>query len=193
MTRWLWPLSIIWAELMLSAFVFQRRLPEALQRDPSTLLVTLLWAGPVVSSLVLAQARRMDRAPERRSDVGNTLVLWLLAFCFSAHALLLAVMTGALAALQPALGLAVGGLCLGWGLLMPRLPFGSPFGLVHAASLHSEAAWRVRHRRLGRGLLLSGVLSFGCLWAPRTPYLIIALAPVLFTGVLALRPERTSE
>lgn len=187
--RWFLPGLVVWAQVMLSAFVFERRVPDAVRASPSPLLVVLLIGGPLVSLAILIQARRMDRAPERRSPAGDALVLWLLGFCFSAHALVMAVVTGALTGLQPGLGLAVGALLLGGAGLLPALPYRSPFGLVHRSTLSSPSAWRSRHRRVAAAAAVSGILCLGSLWFPRAPFLVLALAPVWVTTLAALRSD----
>ncbi|MEL6189074.1 MAG: hypothetical protein AAFU79_31010, partial [Myxococcota bacterium] len=89
--RWVLPLALLWGQLGLSAFVMERRLPEAVANQPSPRLVVLLLLLPALAGLVLTLARRLDRPLERRSPAGDALLLWIMAFFFSAHAILLAV------------------------------------------------------------------------------------------------------
>ena len=86
--------------------------------------------------------RRLDRGPEVRSPGGDALIIWVMAFFFGAHALLLAVVIGALHSLHPALALAVAVLLLGIGALLPSLPPQSPFGLALEGLRDRPERWK---------------------------------------------------
>lgn len=181
MRRWWLPLGLIWAQLMLSAFVFERRLPDAVTRAPSAVLLAVLFAVPAMAAGVLVYARRADRSLSLRSAAGDTLVLWLLTFFFAAHALVLAVAMGALSSLHPWLPLCVGGLLLGWAVILPGLPGASPFALTGGRQVTADVTRRVHHG-VARGLALSGVLAFGSALLPSGVGLGLALVPALVAG-----------
>lgn len=194
--RWGAPLAIVWAGLLLSAFVFERRLPEAVTRAPSPLLVTLLLGCPGASLLALFGLRRLDADPERRSAPGDALVAWLLAAMFAAHALILAVVAGALPSLHPGLALVAGFLLLGLAALLPSLPVGCPFGLLTAATRSDPARWAAVHRELAVGAGLSGGLALAAALAPSGPWTPAALVPVgvaILRGLRRPSPPRESE
>lgn len=194
MLRWRLPLALVSAQLGLGGFVFARRLPAALTAAPSALLLTLLLLAPVASAVVLALGRRLDRRPEDRSPAGDALVVWLLAFLTGAHVLVLGVVSGALEALQPALGLCVAAFLLGLAPLLRRLPWRSPFGLAHPRARADQGAWRRSHLRLARACASSAALSLAVLAIPRHPLLVLALLPVVLTaGVEAWRGRRAPE
>lgn len=182
MTRWMFPICVVWGQFFLSAFVLQRRLPAAVQASPSRLLVGLLLGVPLASLALLWVCRRLDRDPAKRSPEGDMIVLWFLGFGFSVHAILLANTLGMIPSLHPVLSFATGGLLLGLSLLFPGLSRGSPFGVTHPRALGSDDAWRKTHRRLAYGCLTSGLLAIGL--APFVPSagMIVACVPVV--GVL---------
>ena len=176
---------------MLSAFTFERRLPEALQSAPSALLVGLLLGVPLVSAATLSFARRMDAELERRSAAGDALIAWLQAFFFAAHIIILSVLLGLLPDLRPALDLAGGLLVVGAAGLLPGLPPRSPFGLVVPATRH-PAAWKVAHRRLAVWLALVGavMLAGTALAVPPLMGSFVACAFALLGAFDALRAAR---
>lgn len=176
-TRWFLPVSVILGEVALSTFTLERRLPAALRSEPSLLLVTLLFTGPALTIVAFIAFRWLDRRPEDRSSAGDALVLWLLAFLFTAHAMVLGVATGWLESLHPSLAVAAGVLLLGVAALLPLLPSRSPFGVVTATTEESPEIWRKVHRRLARWYAVSG-------------FLVLAMSPFLegFGLALALVP-----
>lgn len=192
--RWAAPLAIIWAGLMLSAFVFERRLPEAVREAPSPMLVGLLVGLPGLSLGVLLGLRRLDAAPQRRSAPGDALVAWLLAALFAAHALVLAVVAGALPSLHPGLSLVAGVLLIGLALLLPGLPFACPFGLLTPATRADTEHWQRVHRELATGAAVSGALALGTALVSAGPWTPLALLPVVLTVARGFRaaPEPVS-
>ena len=173
--RWFIPLGVVWAQLFLSAFVFERRLPEGLRNDPSLLLVELLLGTPGLSTVLLWGFRRLDQQDERRSSVGNTLVIWVMAFMFMTHAIILGVVIGALEGLHPWMSFAVVFLLLGTASLLPALPPESPYGFrVLATRDHQQ--WRRIHRGLALSLGLSAIVI--CLTATLSSKIWVALGLV---------------
>lgn len=180
--RWVLPLALVWGQLGLSAFVMDRRLPDAVADSPTLRLGILLIIVPLVSILVLLLGRRVERPPFRSSVVGDALVLWLMTFFFCAHALVLAVVTGDLAGLHPGSAVLVGGLLLGLAALLPSLPPSSPFGLSMEPDPSPER-WRRVHRWVALALALSGGLALASAALPAGLGLLLALAPASAAGL----------
>ncbi|MEO1230607.1 MAG: hypothetical protein AAFZ18_17055 [Myxococcota bacterium] len=189
--RWVLPLALLWGQLGLSAFVMERRLPEAVANQPSPRLVVLLLLLPALAGLVLTLARRLDRPLERRSPAGDALLLWIMAFFFSAHAILLAVVTGDLEGLHPMSAGLVGGLLLGMAALLPSLPPSSPFGLGTEPST-PPPRWRRVHRAVAGALAVSGILAFASMARPAGLGLLLSLLPAAGAGVWGILALRTS-
>lgn len=177
LSRWALPLAIVWAELLLSAYAFERQLPDSVKTAPSRLLLGVLFALPVLSALALFGMRWLDRRLEHRSPAGNAFATWILAFGFTTHALVLAVATGGLSSLHPGLAVAVGGLLLGLSALLPTLPVGHPYGIVHQGTRSSPTLWRRVHRGVAVGFALSGVLAMLTAALPSGLGLVFALLP----------------
>lgn len=189
MRRWVVPWAIVWAGIMLSAFVMEQRLPEAVQSDPSGGVAALLLGVPALSVVVLLALRRLDRDPASQSAVGDAILAWLLAAMFASHALLLAVVTGALPSLHPGLALIAGFLLLGWAALLPSLPPGSPLGLLTRATRADPRLWRRVHREVAIGAALSGGLALASALVSATLVSALALIPLVVSLARGLAHE----
>jgi hypothetical protein len=173
LTRWGAPLAVVWAGVLLSAWVQGARLPAV--RAPGSRLLALLLGAPATSlaALLLLRAAlaRTPRAPRRSDDL---VVLWLVAFLFAVHALVLASATGLVRALATPTALVVAALLGGLGPLVDGLEPGSALGIRTARTLASPRAWSAAHRAAGIGLGLAALAGFGL--AALSPTLAIAVA-----------------
>src|SRR5688500_1277793 len=90
MTRWVVPLSIAWTGLLLSAWVYTKKLDEPARQATPKLLIAFLGT-PLFSVLLLIGLRLgAPRASSASGRSGDLLVTWVLAFLFSIHAAVLA-------------------------------------------------------------------------------------------------------
>ena len=186
-SRWVFPIGLVWAQLMASAFVFERRLPSAVQEAPSRALQCMLLAGPLLSLLLLLWGRRLDRNPRDRSAIANAMVIVVLAFILAAHLQLLSGLGGRSSALHPGLPLSVGALLLALSGLIPRLPSGSPYGVKTPATCADERVWARVHRVFAGTMAGSGGLLIGAaLLGWDGGWLALGLAPATLGLVWAL-------
>ncbi|MBX2811294.1 MAG: hypothetical protein KTR25_05780 [Myxococcales bacterium] len=188
MARWWAPLGLIWLEWLLSAYVIEKKLPRELRDTASPVLTGAMITLPLLSMLLLAVLRRIDR----RGD-GYLIVLWGMTFFFVVHALVLSVVSGILPELHPSLMVATGIWLLGMGILLPLLPVGSPMGLHCRALVTNPGRWCHIHRWLGAGVVVSGVglVGSGCFDQRSAIAVIVALLPALAAGIYAAHTVRT--
>lgn len=190
LSRWGLPLALVWSQLMLSAFVFERRLPDGLRSGPGLQVPLILLAVPTLSAAFLWSVRRAESRAERSSAVADALVAWLLAFLMAAHAIVLAVVVGALGGLHPWLGVATAVLLLGLAYFFPSLPPGSPLGLNLPGRAPDPGAWFRMHLRLARGLAASAGVVLIAATRPSSLLVLAAALPTAWALVWALRtPE----
>lgn len=185
--RWVAPIGILWFQWVLSAFVFEKRLPDPLRFSPSVLLVVALLGLPCASVFIFFAIRWVDRRTFLQNRVSDLIVLWLITFLFLSHALVLSVVVGLRSSLHPGLAQASGGFLIGLALLLPKLPLGSPLGLYTHVSVHTSAAWQRRHRYLAYGLGVSGVGLLFSFLMPASLFFALALLPAVGAGVYAIQ------
>ena len=129
----------------------------------------LLWMG----KLMWGQERR-KQVPEAFTTavavvcvlgqtLADALTVWILILAFSrAEELSLAALD-----LAQTWALTAGIVMLLWGILMPRLPMGSPAGLRTAGSLKDQAAWRSSQKIGGAAAAAAGLLLLCVGWTRR--------------------------
>lgn len=188
-TRWGMPAVVIWASLMLSAWIHTDKLPEDAEVAAATLALVFLSAPAAqIIGLLGLRAALARRPPSRNADL---LVLWLMTFLFGLHAAVLAVAIGMLSSLGRAVPLAVSLLLLGVGPVLAFLEPGSPLGIRTRATLADPAVWRRAHRFAAGafvlaglvaplGLLLEGVVA---LYAAVAPALLVVAVSILRAGM----------
>jgi uncharacterized membrane protein len=185
-TRWVLPLAIVWAEFLLSAFVFTR-LPKEIAIDPARALVMFL-SMPVLTLLGFLVFRfSMERSAAERTRSEDLIVVWIVCFLFGVHALVLALAIGMIASLQHAMPIAICVLFVGLGPVLARLEPKSAMGIRTKATLASDAAWAKVHRTVGRLFPLAGAIGLSALWLHGWPLIFASVAPALLAilaGVL---------
>ena len=181
-TRWGLSAVVIWAGLMLSAWVHTEKLPRGHAASDAQLAVVFL-SVPALQILALVGLRRLlaRRGPSGSTDL---LVLWLVTFLFGLHAAVLAVAVGMLTSLADAVPVAVGLLLLGFGPVLALMEPGSPLGIRTRATLASPTAWRSTPRFAGAVFVVAGLLAPSGLLFDGPTALYAALAPAL--GAVAL-------
>jgi hypothetical protein len=155
-SRWGLPLGIGWAGILVSAWVFERKLPPAAQ-EPTWGLVAVLLGVPLLSLTTLVVVRVASRGPT--SFVGDQMVAWLMLFGLAVHLALLGDALGAAPPVGRTVPWAVAGLLVGLGLWFRYLPWKDAMGLRLPSLLNDERAWMRTHQRVGWGLVAMGVSS----------------------------------
>ncbi len=186
LTRWGWPGSIIWAGLMLSAWVHTEKLPPKL--SIGTVKIVLLFVGvPALQVLSLWLLRKIltKRGDSRGADL---MVLWLMTFLFGLHATLLGTAVGLITSVGRGVPVAVALLMLGIAPALAYLEPNSPMGIRTPATLASPSAWRRTHRFAAIAFVVAGLLAPLGLLLPGVDGLLLALAPaVLAVGAAIVR------
>jgi uncharacterized membrane protein len=181
-TRWFLPLAVIWAGLLLSAWVFTKKIPEEVRTDNTERLVVTLLAVPLVSTLVLVVLRAIGKKKQAASRAGDMLVVWIMAFLFVVHASVLAVAIGMIESLDRTVPAATGVLMVGLGLVLFGLEPGSAMGIRTKATLGSEAVWRRTHQLAAKLFAAAGIVALGGLLVEGAAVVAVAVLP----GALAL-------
>ena len=185
LTRWGLPIALIAGGLLLSAFVFFAKLPEAVRvLTPRTGLA--LAGTPVVALTVLVVLRlsaRVTGPSDRSTDV---VIVWLMTFLFGVHAAVLGTMIGMVSSLKAVVPHAVAIMLLGLGPAVALLSPNNPLGIRTASTLADAGLWRRTHRLAGWLLAASGALGLigalvGGPWA-----LVSGVAPAVIALIVAL-------
>ncbi|MCA9556194.1 MAG: SdpI family protein [Myxococcales bacterium] len=184
-TRWGLPAVVIWAGLMLSAWVHTERLPQHTTASAGKLAAVFLGV-PALQILALVGLRKVLARAGRTSAMADLLVLWLVVFLFGLHAAILAVAVGMLESLGRGVPVAISLLLLGFGPALAFMEPGSPLGIRTRATLASPAAWRATHRFAAVVFGLAGLLAPVGLLFEGAEALYAALAPALVALSLAL-------
>jgi hypothetical protein len=184
-TRWGLPAVVIWAGLMLSAWVHTEKLPRGHGSSDGKVALIFL-AAPLLQAVALVGLRRALRSRGGGSGTTDLLILWLVTFLFGLHAAVLAVAIGMLDSLARAIPVAVALLLVGFGPPLALLEPGSPMGIRTRATLGSPAAWRSTHRFAAVAFALAGLGALGGLALEGTAALYAALAPGLLALALAI-------
>lgn len=185
-TRWFLPLFIIWAGLLLSAWVYMNRIPEALREDGGLRLLATLVAVPLFALGVLFVLRTVGRIKQRASRSGDVLVLWVMAFLFAVHASVLAVAIQMIERLDQAIPAATGLLMFGMGPVVHTLEPFSAMGIRTKATLSSERVWRRTHHLAGKLFMASGVIGLLGLLFEGAAMVAVAIAPAALTLVISV-------
>jgi uncharacterized membrane protein len=178
LTRWVLPLSIGWAELLLAAFVFSRLPPHpgaSGERMAATFLGVPMLTFAAFGVFRIA-AKRNPHETGRSEDLA---ILWILAFLFGVHALVLAMAIGMLRSLQSAMPIAICVLLMGLGPVMAQLEPNSAMGIRTKLTLSSGSAWTKVHRVTGALFATAGVIALVGLWFEGWMLIAISLAPAL--------------
>ena len=185
-TRWGLPLGLIWAGLMLSAWVHTERLQPA--PDTSTLHVAAVFlAVPGLQLVVLGILRAaMPKATSGRHT--DLLVAWLMTFLFGVHAAVLAVAISMVSSMARALPLAVCLLLIGIGPVLALLEPKSPLGIRTKATLADATAWQRTHRFAAAVFVVAGLMAPLGLLFEGLEALYVSVAPAVFAvGASVLR------
>jgi uncharacterized membrane protein len=185
MTRWFVPLGIGWTGVLLSAWVYTKKLDEPAQAVTPKLMIAFLGV-PAFSLLLLVALRLIAR---KTSGVitrsGDLLIIWVLAFLFCIHASVLAAAID-MFPLVRAVPMATALLMVGLGPVMMTLEPGSPMGIRTARTLSDEEVWRKTHRAAGKMFMVAGVLGLSALFLEGRWVLFAAVVPALLAPVLAV-------
>lgn len=142
-------------------------------------------------------ARTGAAATKRFEPTYHTIVFSVTALILLAHLGLISLALDWPGWTRSALTAILGSGYVGVGTLMPRVPPNWIVGLRTRANLSDPASWARVHRTLGTGLMALGVLVVLLSFVSATSAVIVALAGLLATFVLAQligrRPPRTSE
>jgi uncharacterized membrane protein len=184
MKRWALPFAVFWAQILLSAFVYQK-LPRP--GATGTTRAFVLFLGTPALTLVgfvfyHLLAKKMEA---RKSD--TLAIVWILTFFFGVHALVLAMAIGLLKSLQQAMPIAVSILLVGLGPVMAQLEPNSAMGIRTKATLSSAVAWGKVHRLLGGLFPIAGALGLSALWLEGWTLIAAAVVPAfvaLLIGVV---------
>lgn len=192
MTRWFAPLLLIWAQLLLSGWVYAGRLPEDAKAFSLTLLLVLL--GTPCLSLVfwVLLFRFSNRPPEAKTRSGDLLTVWILTFLFGVQACFLATAIGVLPSMHQALGVTLAVLWIGLGPLLGELEFRHVMGIRTRATLGSQRVWQSTHRLAARLFPVAGLFGLSALLSPRRAMLLAPLIPavaVVFALIYHARQE----
>ncbi len=184
MKRWALPFGVFWAQVLLSAFVYQK-LPRPGAIGTARALVIFLGT-PALTLVGLAFYRLLAKTTDaRKSD--TLAIVWILTFFFGVHALVLAMAIGLLKSLQHAMPIAVAILLVGLGPVMSQLEPNSAMGIRTKATLSSTVAWGKVHRLLGGLFPIAGALGLSALWLEGWALIAAAVAPgfiALLVGVI---------
>lgn len=158
--RWGVPASIVWAGVLLSAWVYTRRLAQ-LPNAPDALGVVLLGApaaGTALILLVRGVARRAVAAGEPEETL-DLVLIWATACLFVLHASVLAVVLGVLTGLLRPVAATAALFFLGLAPLIGSAEHRSPVGLRTPRTMASAETWAAAHRRVGFALVLAGSVA----------------------------------
>lgn len=185
LTRWLFPLGLIWAGLLVSVWV-RDQIPRQMQVETLRSAITFL-AGPFLALIGLVGLRaaggRMRGSTGRIEDL---VVVWVLAFFIALHVLVLAVAIGLIPSLPAVLPFASGVFLIGLGPLLARLPHDSAMGIRTAGTLSSREAWRRTHRLLAVLFPSAGVLGLVALRLDGIWLFVGAVSPAFLALSLAI-------
>lgn len=184
-TRWFIPAGIAWCGLLLSAWVYTKKLDEPAREVTPKLLLAFLGT-PVFSLLLLillrVMARRSTSEPSRAGDV---LIIWVLAFLFCVHASVLAGAIGMFPLIR-AVPVATALLLIGLGPVLGSLEPNSAMGLRTRRTLASAAAWHATHRAAAKMFVAAGIVGLSALFLEGRWVLIAAVVPAILAVVLAI-------
>lgn len=185
LNRWLIPLALVGSGVLLSAFVFYAKLPEAARVYSPTNFVAFL-ATPAIALLVLLTLRAATRAGPTVDRSADLVVVWVVTFLFGIHAAVLATIIGMVASLGAVVPSAVALLLIGLGPTIGTLGHGSPLGIRTSSTLSDPGLWRRTHRLAGVLLGLAGVSGLvgagvGGPWA-----LVSGIGPAVIALIIAL-------
>lgn len=183
--RWLIPLALVVAAILLSAFVFYAKLPVGARVYSPTNFVAFL-ATPGVALLVLLTLRGATRASPTVDRSADLVVVWVVTFLFGIHAAVLATMIGMVGSMRAVVPSAVALLLLGLGPAIGTLGHRSPLGIRTSGTLVDRGLWRRTHRLAGVLLALAGVsglvgAQLGGPWA-----LVMGIGPAVIALIIAL-------
>ncbi|MEL7369025.1 MAG: SdpI family protein [Myxococcota bacterium] len=185
LTRWLLPVLLIAASLLLSAFVYFAKLPIS-ARTITPKLVTALGATPGLTVLVFIGLRVAMRKVPDTDRSADLLVLWIVTFLFGLHAAILGAVIGMVPSLKAIVPTAVGILLVGLGPVVGTLAPENPLGIRTASTLVDHDLWRRTHRLAGWLIALAGASALlGAQFAGRWA-LVCGVGPAVFALIVAL-------
>jgi hypothetical protein len=178
LTRWMIPLAVVWAGVLLSAFTYSK-LTRAIQARGE--VVVVLFGSPALclAGLVVLRtaARRITAGAGALEDA---VVIVLMLFLESVHATLIASSFGFAHWLRFAMPFLTAILLIVLGPLLRSLSPGSVMGIRTKATLQSTTAWAETHRFTGLAFVAAGIASLGAAWLPGPWALIGAVIPAVF-------------
>lgn len=151
--RWGVPLGLFWTQVMLTAWVYETRLPDT-AKVMSSSLVAVLWGAPALSLGAFLSIRLTTRGPS--SPLGEALVSAVMGFGLLLHLSLLGDALDVLPSVRRTVPWLLGLLLTVLGLGFRQLPWGDSMGIRLGPCLQSEARWRRLHQRAGWGMVLLG-------------------------------------
>jgi uncharacterized membrane protein len=185
MTRWFLPIGIAWSGVLLSAWVYTKKLDEPARTISPKLLLAFLGV-PLFSLLLLTALRLIARkTSEVASRSGDLLIIWVLAFLFCIHASVLAAAIN-MFPLHRAVPLATALLLLGLGPVLGSLEPNSPMGIRTRRTLSSPEVWTKTHRAAAKMFVLAGVLGLSALLFEGRWVLFAAVVPAILAVVVAV-------
>lgn len=185
LTRWVVPAGVVWSELLLSAWVYTKKLDEPAQ-EPTTKLLIAFLGMPAFSLLLLVVLRFVaKRASSAHSRNGDLLIVWVVTFLFCIHAAVLAAVIG-MFSLSQAVPVAVGLLMIGLGPVLGSLEPGSAMGIRTKATLRDPVVWERTHRLASRLFILAGLLGLSALLFEGIWVLFASVVPAILAVVLAI-------
>lgn len=176
LTRWGVPFAMIWAEILMSAWVYGR----IGQPVTSLRVASVLLGGPVISLVMfVAFQLGLRRKPLSSTWIEDLMVGWAFMAFLVVHAVLLALGGSLIRTAGQAIPGAVCLLLLLLALLLAGLPPRSAFGIRTPLTLADERAWRRAHRYAGWAFAGAGVLSLVSWAAHGAVQLVVAISPAV--------------
>lgn len=184
-TRWAIPAGIVWSQLLLSAWVYTKKLDEPAQEPTPKLLIAFLGM-PIFSFLFLVVLRFVaKRTSPAQSRSGDLVIIWVVTFLFCIHAAVLAAVIG-MFSLNRAVPVAVALLLIGLGPVLGSLEPGSAMGIRTKATLGSPSVWKRTHKLAARLLVLAGLMGLSALLFEGIWVLFAAVVPAILAVVFAI-------
>lgn len=185
LTRWGWPLGVVWASAMLSAWIATYKIPEGIELGAGR-AAALFLSGPALQVLTLVVIRKVlsQRANGRGADL---VVLWLVTFLFGLHAAVLATALQMISSLGRAVPVAIALLMVGLGPALAFLEHKSALGIRTPGTLADPEAWRRTHRFAAATFVIAGLLAplglllegLEALYVSVTPPVLAVIAAIL--------------
>jgi uncharacterized membrane protein len=185
-TRWYLPMLMIWASVLLSAWVYTNRVSEAAREAGGTRMLVTFAVVPAFALVILLVLRAIGRVKQTTSRHSDVLVLWITAFLFAVHASVLAVAIGMIDSLDRAIPAATGLLMFGMGPVLMALEPGSAMGIRTRATLDDPDVWLRTHRLAGKLFMLAGAVGLLGLLFEGPTLIAVAIAPSVLALVISM-------